>query len=614
MTFQPQIGQELHIEHKMYRIAEHPAAPGLVYGQEGRQATVYQLDVPTTQTVPERLALKVFKPRYRIPTLAKLSERLAPLGELPGLQVWQRCVLTPKQHPDLLRQHTDLTYSVLMPWVEGPTWFEIVMEKRELTVLFCQMLAHSLTTVLVGIEQRGAAHCDLSGANVLLPALESARTNHLNSAVALVDVEQFYFPSIERPLVLPGGSAGYAHKTATAGIWSAEADRFAGAVLLAEMLGWGDERVRTQAFGESFFDSAEMQQDCARYTLLHNVLHERWSTQIAELFKRAWESESLEDCPTFGEWLVMLPELSTRNAGEAQTPAQSAVSTQAIEAAIQTLLNLGQQLYDQGNRNGALDAWRKAFDLVPDTSSLRQTILEKIRLAESPVPGSLNVSTDGPPVAGATTTNLNAFPIHPWQSENIQVTKTHQLRTFVVLSIGVAVAALLLILAFGNLLYSLGMRLVLSLGEAGRQAIVSGILAMLVGSVEVWVFRQRIQTPRQRFWFIVAAMFGGIFGGGVAGGLVGANVWPLWAMGSMSGWIAGGIAGLWQNKLMRTHGAEKKWFLWNLSSWAIIWFLGWWISWGVPGIGGTALGTAFILIISGAMLAYFLNLSPEIEF
>jgi len=43
MPFQPQVNQELTIDNVAYRMAEHPAAPGIPYGQEGRQAIVYQL-------------------------------------------------------------------------------------------------------------------------------------------------------------------------------------------------------------------------------------------------------------------------------------------------------------------------------------------------------------------------------------------------------------------------------------------------------------------------------------------------------------------------------------------------------------------------------------------
>ena len=43
MAFRPQVNQELIIDGVSYRIAEHPAAPSVPYGQEGRQAIVYQL-------------------------------------------------------------------------------------------------------------------------------------------------------------------------------------------------------------------------------------------------------------------------------------------------------------------------------------------------------------------------------------------------------------------------------------------------------------------------------------------------------------------------------------------------------------------------------------------
>lgn len=40
MSFQPKMGQEWPTGGVIYRIAEHPAAPGMPYGQEGRQAVV----------------------------------------------------------------------------------------------------------------------------------------------------------------------------------------------------------------------------------------------------------------------------------------------------------------------------------------------------------------------------------------------------------------------------------------------------------------------------------------------------------------------------------------------------------------------------------------------
>ena len=117
MSFEPKVSQELAIDGVTYRIAEHPAAPGIPYGQEGRQAIVYQLVAESG----EKKALKVFKPRYRLPALVSLANRIAPYAELPGLQVCHRTVLIPQCHAPLLRQHMDLTYAVLMPsgW-KGP--------------------------------------------------------------------------------------------------------------------------------------------------------------------------------------------------------------------------------------------------------------------------------------------------------------------------------------------------------------------------------------------------------------------------------------------------------------------------------------------------------------
>lgn len=74
MPFQPQVNQELTIDNVTCWIAEHPAAPGIPYGQEGRQAVVFQLAAGAN-----RRALKVFKPRYRLPEMVSLAERIAPL-------------------------------------------------------------------------------------------------------------------------------------------------------------------------------------------------------------------------------------------------------------------------------------------------------------------------------------------------------------------------------------------------------------------------------------------------------------------------------------------------------------------------------------------------------
>jgi WD40 repeat protein len=382
MSFRPNAHDELIIDGVAYRIAEHPAAPGFPYGQEGRAGIVYCLQNPATAS---KAALKVFKPRFRTPALVSQAEKLAAFADLPGLTVCRRTVLTRAQNADLLRQHPDLIYAVLMPWIEGPTWTEVMLEKRPLTPQRALDLARALAEVLESMEVHGLAHCDLSGPNVLLPMLAGQTADRRPqtayrppSAVELVDVEGLYAPGLPRPEALPSGSSGYAHRTAREGLWGPTADRFAGAVLLAEMLGWCDPQVVQAAWGESYFDPQEMQQDTPRYRTLMAALERRWGSNVARLFERAWRSDSLLDCPTFGEWLVALPEqpvgptFSPSASALQSTEGQPSVSPQEITLAIiRELMQAARRLEEQNELKSALEVYRQAQILAPPESGLR---------------------------------------------------------------------------------------------------------------------------------------------------------------------------------------------------------------------------------------------------
>lgn len=297
MSFTPSPSDTLEIDNRIYTVCEHPAAPGMPYGQEGRQATVYQL-----QGEDGKKALKVFKERFSDPSMVILGERIAPFASLPGMCVCMRMVLTPSRYRSLLMMHPDLTYAVMMPWVEGLTWQEIVLHKQAIAPEVCLHLARRMAEVLVSLEERGIAHCDLSGPNVLVSGLETSLD------VGLVDVEGLYGPGLLQPKVLPAGSPGYSHKTAPHGLWTAEADRFAGAVLLAEMLCWADPEVRRVCWGENYFKPEEMQVDSPRYQIMAGSLRRDWGDAAANLLTTAWHADSLSECPTLGKWLVALPD------------------------------------------------------------------------------------------------------------------------------------------------------------------------------------------------------------------------------------------------------------------------------------------------------------------
>ncbi|MEC0240401.1 hypothetical protein P4H66_11115 [Paenibacillus dokdonensis] len=407
MSFQPNPGDMIRINGKMYSVGQHPAAPGLAYAQAGRQGIVYQL-IPAEGGPHEAKALKVFFPKFRIPAMVYQSETMEIYSGSPGLQVCSRDVLTPERNGEIIAEHPDLLYAVLMPWVHGFTWFDIIADQRQLKRTESLSLAKALSGIASGMEQRGLAHCDLSAPNVMLPFFSEVDLPDKSSAVELVDVEQMYSPKMDRPDVLLAGSPGYAaHRTVQSGLWSAYADRFAGAIILAEMLGWCDPQVVGKAWGESYFDQHEMQNPCERYFVLKKSLEHNWGTKVAELFGRAWESQDVSSCPTFGEWLVILssineeqllqdeieiaavpniqveePIIPTQAASEAaagSVPERQGSGAVLVESnrtgqdsgVVNRLFLQAREMEEKGNLNGALEVYRSAHHFVPSGSPLQ---------------------------------------------------------------------------------------------------------------------------------------------------------------------------------------------------------------------------------------------------
>ena len=288
MAFRPTVNDKITINRKTYTFMEHPSAKGMPYGQTGRRATAYQVQDAQGQFH----ALKVFTKSFRTHLTEDSAKRIEQFAHIPGLQVCSRTVITPQNNPTKLKQYPDLEYAVLMPWVPGQTWQEIMLSRQSFTPEKSLSLARNLAGILAAMEAAGIAHCDLSGPNVLVNGTE----------IALVDVEDLYAPGLEKPEKLPSGSAGYGHKTAKNGLWGPDADRFAGAILIAEMLGWHDERVRRIAVGEQYFDAGELQSSCDRHQILLFSILQSQNNWISDLFSAAWNSENLGQCPYLQEW------------------------------------------------------------------------------------------------------------------------------------------------------------------------------------------------------------------------------------------------------------------------------------------------------------------------
>lgn len=304
MAFYPNVGDTLEINRHTYSLTEHPGAPGTPYGQAGRRAVVYQVQ----SDAGDLIALKVFSKVYRTPRTAETADKLRQFSALPGLQVCTRDVITPEHHAKILRRLPDLAYAVLMPWMPGETWQESIMGARPPSREQSGSLARQWVHILSTMEQRQIAHCDLSGPNVIV--------DYDSMELCLIDVEEIYAPGISRPKKISGGSGGYAHVTASAGLWQPDADRFAGAVILAEMLCWCDARVRRIAHGDQYFDPEELQSGGSeRYQLLLGTLREHWGALVADAFAGVWFSKTLSECPTFSAWTEILMSPSSHSSG-----------------------------------------------------------------------------------------------------------------------------------------------------------------------------------------------------------------------------------------------------------------------------------------------------------
>jgi len=123
VSFRPAADSELDIDGGLHRIGGHPAAPGMPYGQEGRQTVVYQL--LAGGRCP---GLNVSRPRFRVAAPVPLAGHFSSFAELLARSLSHRVLLAPQRHFQLLRQNQHLICAVLMSWTSGPGWMRVTLE------------------------------------------------------------------------------------------------------------------------------------------------------------------------------------------------------------------------------------------------------------------------------------------------------------------------------------------------------------------------------------------------------------------------------------------------------------------------------------------------------
>ena len=262
----------------------------VAYSRAGRKAKVYKATFKN-----RTVAMKVFLPRFVLSETALSAIVLVRWSKVPGLKVLEREVIDAETAASM--GQTGLSYSVVMPWIEGRPWADVLDQVTVLKSTDCLVLARRTAEVLAGLEQRQLVHADISSSNVIIQGAFA------DPHIELIDVEDMYHPTLTLDMPFPpDGSPGYSHPhNKGKGCRNPYGDRFAGAILLTEMLTWHEPAVRALVDDISLFTDAELGHPGRKFTVVRAALA-RYSSTLARLFDRVWDSKSLKACPTIREW------------------------------------------------------------------------------------------------------------------------------------------------------------------------------------------------------------------------------------------------------------------------------------------------------------------------
>jgi serine/threonine protein kinase len=303
-VFRPHLRMTLCIGTACYRFLPDPfllAEVDTVYMLEGSEALIFQLQELGTG---KPCALKVAKTSTRGKHIEQSISALARCPESAGLTLAQsRICLTKAGYPRLIATFPELEYAVLMPWLPGRSWAGYLLAGNPgitYTAHLAMQLARAASLTLRSLEAHGFAHTDIAGSNVLI--LPNSQ------GIELLDLEGLYYPEAFAQRS-SWGTPGYQHpRLGSFGQWCAEGDRFAGALLLTEMLTWWHPQVRAHApkDAESLFRPEELQEPgTPLWAAVRTALGEICPPAL-ELFDQAWASQTLSGCPTLDAWATCL--------------------------------------------------------------------------------------------------------------------------------------------------------------------------------------------------------------------------------------------------------------------------------------------------------------------
>jgi serine/threonine protein kinase len=301
-NFDPSPRDSIDLFGRKHVVQPHPQVAYLPYSQLAGRAVVHQLRDQTG----EYFALKVFKKQYRDPSLVGAIQNLKHVENFEGLRAARRRIVLPSD--PAARKHRNLEYAMLMPWVHGKTWYDVLGQARDegyyLPEPVAIRLCNRFLSIMEGLETAGVAHTDISPGNVMVEFTEND--------VQLLDLEDMYMPGADPPSHQSTGSTGYRHRSGEDGntFWRSEGDRYSAAVLAAEMLILVSPQLARKATQEGFFRGhCGTSEGMTRFEEAQ-VWLEKIAPEFAPVFERSWFASSLEECPRISELRMPITELA----------------------------------------------------------------------------------------------------------------------------------------------------------------------------------------------------------------------------------------------------------------------------------------------------------------
>jgi hypothetical protein len=291
-AFSPSPSDKLDLFGEEFTVQEHPGALNMAYAQEGSRATTYKI----RDQLGEDFALKVFKAQFRDPRQPQIATQLSRYKALQGLRAADRRVVP----ADDASSKNGLALAVVMPWIQGYTWFDLLNKpKRTDKCLRTEVAIHLCWRFLLALralEDLFASHTDIASGNIIVD-MESFE-------VQLIDLEEMHGPRFTQPAKTTRRTPGYTHNNLDLtddGFWVREGDRLAGAILAAEMLALADPELAPMSHGDSFFDPASIGDARApRFRQMVDYL-QRLSPRFSQLFEQAWKAATLAACPMIAD-------------------------------------------------------------------------------------------------------------------------------------------------------------------------------------------------------------------------------------------------------------------------------------------------------------------------